>query len=50
MEEALVCDLLKLYLRQLPEPLLTFELYDCFLAKAKTAIRTTAHDLAGKLC
>ena len=24
--------LLKLYLRELPEPLLTFELYDCFLA------------------
>ncbi len=27
-----VAALLKLYLRELPEPLLTFELYDCFQA------------------
>lgn len=27
-----VAALLKLYLRELPEPLLTFELYDCFMA------------------
>jgi hypothetical protein len=41
MDELVMCDLLKLYLRQLPEPLLTFELYDCFLAKAKSALRTS---------
>ena len=30
-----VCaSLLKQYLRELPEPLLTFELYECFLAAA----------------
>lgn len=39
MDDLVICDLLKLYLRQLPEPLLTFELYDCFLAKAKAALR-----------
>ena len=27
-----VAGLLKLYLRELPEPILTFELYDCFIA------------------
>jgi hypothetical protein len=32
-----LCALLKLYLRELPDPLLCSELYDCFLAKAKLA-------------
>lgn len=33
MEDPHACAaLLKLYLRELPDPLLTFELYDCFLA------------------
>jgi len=46
-----VCDLLKLYLRQLPDPLLTYELYDCFLAKAKSFIRLGHKmDLSGTIC
>ena len=39
-----VASLLKLYFRSLPEPLLTFELYDCFLAASNfesiTALRS----------
>ena len=35
-ESITIADLLKLYLRELPDPLLTYELYDCFMAKSKS--------------
>ncbi|KAL6050144.1 Protein fam13b [Balamuthia mandrillaris] len=42
LESEVVCDLLKLYLRELPDPLLTFELYDCFLAQCQCAKQANA--------
>jgi len=30
-EPHVVCSTLKLFFRELPEPLFTFELYDCFM-------------------
>lgn len=32
LDPHVIANLLKQYLRDLPEPLLTFELYDCFIA------------------
>ncbi|KAL6040136.1 Class E vacuolar protein-sorting machinery protein [Balamuthia mandrillaris] len=44
-----VCDLLKLYFRELPDPLLTEDLYPCFMAKAKAAARVQERGAAGGL-
>ncbi|KAG9389835.1 hypothetical protein J8273_8514 [Carpediemonas membranifera] len=49
-DAATVCSLLKLYLRELPEPITTFELYDCFKAiyeinKDETMRVNTLHNI-----
>lgn len=38
-----VTSLLKLYYRELPEPLMTFELYDCFIAAIGTFYKNHRH-------
>eukprot|EP01087_Luapelamoeba_hula_P024092 TRINITY_DN9053_c0_g1_i3.p1 TRINITY_DN9053_c0_g1~~TRINITY_DN9053_c0_g1_i3.p1 ORF type:complete len:508 (-),score=67.27 TRINITY_DN9053_c0_g1_i3:548-2071(-) len=50
MPDHAVCDLFKIYIRSLPDCLLTEELYDCFMAKATVAVtEKTTVDLAGLL-
>jgi hypothetical protein len=50
MSDHVVCDLLKVYFRSLPDSLLTAELYDCFTAKASISITQKVDvDLAGLL-
>lgn len=39
LDGRVVTDLLKLFIRELPDPLLTFELYDALMCKAKIASR-----------
>ncbi len=37
-DNVVVCDLVKLFLRELPDPLFTFALYDAFVATASMCI------------